>query len=58
MALPKTSNMRDRIPLPTGTFSGPPVSATAMPRASPCVGVKAMPRTRRASSCASTSITI
>jgi hypothetical protein len=40
MALPNTSNMRERIPLPTGAFSGPPVSSTAMPRASPCVGVR------------------
>ena len=45
MALPNTSNMRERIPLPTGAFSGPPVSSTAMPRARPCVGVSAIPRT-------------
>ena len=58
MALPNTSNIRDRIPLPTGAFSGPPVSSTGMPRASPCVGVNAIPRTRCASSWARTSITI
>ena len=46
------------LPLPTGTCSGPPVSSTVMPRASPWVGVSAMPRTRCASSCASTSMTI
>ncbi len=45
MALPNTSNMRERIPLPTGAFNGPPVSSTAMPRARPCVGVNAIPRT-------------
>ena len=45
MGLPKTSNIRERIPLPTGTFKGPPVSSTAMPRARPCVGFKAIPRT-------------
>ena len=27
MALPNTSNIRERIPLPTGAFSGPPVSS-------------------------------
>ena len=32
-------------PLPTGAFNGPPVSSTAMPRARPCVGVSAIPRT-------------
>ena len=45
MALPNTSNIRERIPLPTGAFNGPPVSSTAMPRARPCVGVSAIPRT-------------
>ena len=58
MVLPNTSNIRERIPLPTGAFSGPPVSSTAMPRARPCVGVNAIPRTCRASRCASTSMTI
>jgi hypothetical protein len=43
--LPNTSNIRDRIPLPTGAFSGPPVSSTVMPRARPCVGESAIPRT-------------
>ncbi len=45
IALPKTSNMRERIPFPTGACSGPPVSSTDMPRARPCVGVSAIPRT-------------
>jgi hypothetical protein len=43
--LPNTSNIRERMFLPTGAFNGPPVSSTAMPRARPCVGVKAIPRT-------------
>jgi len=42
MALPNASNIRERM-------AWPPVSVTAMPRASPCVGVKAIPRTCRAS---------
>ena len=45
MGLPKTSNIREMIDLPTGTLSGPPVSSTAMPRASPSVGLSAIPRT-------------
>ena len=45
MVLPNTSNIRERIALPTGAFNGPPVSSTAMPRARPCVGVNAIPRT-------------
>ena len=45
MALPNTSNIRERMALPTGAFNGPPVSVTAMPRAKPWVGVKAIPRT-------------
>ena len=58
MAWPNTSNMRDRMPLPTGACSGPPLSTTGMPRARPWVGVSAMPRTCCASRCASTSIMI
>ena len=58
MARPNTSNIREMIFLPTGACRGPPVSSTGIPRAKPCVGVKAMPRTRRASSCAITSMTI
>ena len=45
MVLPNTSNIRERMALPTGAFNGPPVSSTAMPRARPWVGVSAMPRT-------------
>ena len=45
MVWPKTSSMRDSTPRPTGTCSGFPVSSTPIPRASPWVGVKAMPRT-------------
>src|ERR1019366_793652 len=40
MALPNTSNIRERMLLPTGTFNGPPVSSTAMPRASPLRGTE------------------
>lgn len=58
MAWPKTSNIRDRMALPTGASSGPPVSDTDTPRARPCVGVSAMPRTWRVSICVSTSIAI
>ena len=58
MTLPNTSNIRERISSPTGAFRGPPVSSTTMPRARPCVGVNAIPRTWRASSCASTSMTM
>jgi hypothetical protein len=58
MVWPNTSNVRDRIALPTGASSGPPVSSTAMPRARPCVGVNAIPRTECASGCANTSMTI
>ena len=50
MAFPKTSNIRESVPLPTGAFNGPPVSSTAVPRTRPCVGVSAIPRTRCASS--------
>src|ERR1039458_5166212 len=50
MALPKTSNIRERMPLPTGAFNWPPVSSTELPRARPSVGVSAIPRTRCASS--------
>ena len=50
MAFPKTSNIRERIPLPTGAFNGPPVSSTALPRTRPWVSVSAIPRTRWASS--------
>jgi hypothetical protein len=45
MVWPNTSNIRERTALPTGTFNGPPVSSTAMPRARPWVGVNAIPRT-------------
>ncbi len=45
MTLPKMSNIRERMALPTGAFNGPPVSVTIMPRASACVGVSAIPRT-------------
>ncbi len=58
MAWPNTSNIREMIAFPTGACRGLPVSSTGIPRAKPCVGVKAMPRTRRASSCAITSMTI
>ena len=49
MAFPNTSNIRERIPLPTGAFSCPPVSSTALPRAKPSVGVSAIPCTLCAS---------
>ena len=58
MVLPNTSNMRESVARPTGAISGPPVSCTAMPRARPCVGVSAMPRTCCASRCAMTSMTM
>ena len=58
MGFPNTSNIRERIRLPTGAFSGPPVSSTTMPRARPWVGVSAIPRTRCASSWARTSMAI
>ena len=45
MVLPNTSNIRERTALPTGAFNGPPVFSTAIPRARPCVGVNAIPRT-------------
>ena len=45
MVLPNTSNIRESTALPTGAFNGPPVSSTAIPRARPCVGVSAIPRT-------------
>jgi hypothetical protein len=58
IVLPKTSNIRDTMALPTGARNGPPVSRTRVPRASPSVVVSAMPRTWRSSRCVSTSITI
>ena len=58
IALPKTSNMRERMAGPTGAFSGPPVSMAGMPRARPWVGVRAMPRTCFGSRWVSTSMTI
>src|ERR1035437_3659103 len=58
MAWPNTSNIREIIVLPTGACRGAPVSSTSIPRANPCVGVKAMPRTLDASSCVITSTTI
>ena len=45
MASPKTLNMRERVALPTGAIRGPSVSLAGMPRARPCVGVKAIART-------------
>ena len=42
---PKTLNIRPRSLFPTGTFRWWPRSSTGEPRASPWVGVRAMPRT-------------
>ncbi|AKB81160.1 hypothetical protein MSBR3_0582 [Methanosarcina barkeri 3] len=58
MVSPNTSNIRERISLPTGAFKGPYVSSTSMPRASPSVGVRAIPRTRCVSSWVKTSMAI
>ena len=58
IVLPNTSSMRERTAWPTGVFRGPPVSSTGIPRASPWVGVRAIPRTWCGSVCVRTSIAI
>jgi len=54
--LPRTSNIRERVALPTDTFNDPPASSTAIPRARPWVDLNVTPRTCRSFLCVSTSI--
>src|SRR5271165_714361 len=56
---PMTLRMRPRVPGPTGTLIGPPVSTTSCPRTMPSVLSMAMQRTVRSpSSCATSSTSV